>query len=221
MRFLALAADYDGTLATEGQVERSTVVALERLISSRRKLILVTGRMLPSLLEVFHHSHLCERVVAENSAVLYRPASKEIISLAPSPQPDFVEELRRRGVRHLHVGQSIVATQTPYESVVLDVIRDLGLELRIIFNKGSVMVLPTEINKASGLRAALEELDLSPHNVVAIGDAENDHALLAFAEYSVAVANAVPMLKNTADHTTVATAGAGVEEFLSDLTRMI
>ena len=83
MRYLALAADYDGTLATNGLVPERTVAALERLVASGRKLILVTGRVLPDLLEIFPRLDLCERIVAENGALLYRPASKELEVLAP------------------------------------------------------------------------------------------------------------------------------------------
>jgi HAD superfamily hydrolase (TIGR01484 family) len=217
MRYLALAADYDGTLATDGIVPDQTVTALERLVGSGRKLILVTGRVLPDLLEIFPRLDLCERVVAENGALLYRPASKELNVLAPAPSALFVEELRRRGVEDVSVGQSIVATRHPHERIALEVIRDMGLELRIVFNKGAVMILPTGISKASGLMAALKELDLSPHNIVAIGDGENDHALLGLSEYAVAVANAVPMLKEAADRTTMGARGAGVEEIIADL----
>ena len=84
---------------------------------------------------------------------------------------------------------------------MLEAIRDLGLELQVIFNKGAVMVLPAGVNKASGLKAALAELGLSPHNVVGVGDAENDHALLRPCECGVAVANAIPTLKQEADRT--------------------
>lgn len=217
MRYIALAADYDGTLASGGTVAKDTVNAIERLVASGRKLILVTGRLLPELLEIFPQMSLCERVVAENGAVLYRPTTNDYSLLAPAPPPAFLDELRRRGVRHLSIGRSIVATCVPYETVVLDVIRDLGLELRIVFNKGAVMILPAEINKATGLMAALKELELSPHNTVAIGDGENDHALLMSGEYAVAVANAVPMLKETADRTTVGGHGIGVAELITDL----
>ncbi|MBS0168979.1 MAG: HAD-IIB family hydrolase [Nitrospira sp.] len=217
MRFLALAADYDGTLATDGRVGETTIAALKRLISSGRKLVLVTGRVLPELLDVFPEIDLCERVVAENGAVLYRPATKDMHLLGASPPPRFIEELQRRGVRHLSVGQVVVATRTPYETVVLDVIRDLGLELRIVFNKGAVMVLPTNVDKASGLAAVLDELELSPHNIVAVGDGENDHALLRLPHYAVTVANAVPMLKEAADLVTTGDHGTGVEELIADL----
>lgn len=217
MRYLALAADYDGTLASDGIVLPDTIEALQRLVATGRKLILVTGRVLPELLEIFPQISLCERVVAENGAVLYRPATKEITLLAPAPQPAFLEEVQRRGVQHLSIGHSIVATRVPYETVILDIIRDLGLELRIIFNKGAVMVLSHGINKATGLTAALKQLELSPHNIAAIGDGENDHAMLTFSEYAVAVANAVPMLKETADRTTLGDHGAGVIELIDDM----
>ena len=108
----------------------------------------------------------------------------------------------------------IVATWHPNETVVLKTIRDLGLEHQVIFNKGAVMVLPSGINKAAGLGAALEQLGLSPHNVVGIGDAENDHAFMSMCECSVAVANALPMVQERADYVTRGDHGAGVVELI-------
>src|SRR5579884_654017 len=217
MRYLALAADYDGTLAQDGKVDSATVEALERLIASGRRLILVTGRELDELISIFPAIELFERVVAENGGLLYRPATREHTVLGQEPPKAFVDELRQRGVQPLSVGRSIVATVHPNETTVLEVIRDLGLELQVIFNKGSVMVLPAGVNKASGLMAALRELTLSPHNVVGVGDAENDHALLKLCECGVAVSNAVATLKETADWVTEADHGAGVAELIRAL----
>jgi len=61
------------------------------------------------------------------------------------------------------------------------------------------MVLPAGVTKGSGLLAAARELNVSIHNVVAIGDAENDLSLLETAELGVAVANAVPSVRQRAD----------------------
>jgi hypothetical protein len=102
---------------------------------------------------------------------------------------------------------------------VLDVIRELGLELEIIFNKGAVMVLPSGINKATGLVVALGRLGLSAHNAVAVGDAENDHAFLSSCEASVAVANALPTLKERVDLVTKGERGDGVVELVEALLR--
>jgi hypothetical protein len=100
---------------------------------------------------------------------------------------------------------------------VLDVIRDLGLELQVIFNKGAVMVLPGGINKAAGLEAALEEINVSLHNTVAVGDAENDHALLAACEFSAAVANALPAVKEKVDLVLDGDHGAGVVQLIAQI----
>jgi HAD superfamily hydrolase (TIGR01484 family) len=217
MRYLALACDYDGTLATAGQVTQATLAALERLLASGRKLLLVSGRELDDLLRVFPYTHLFERVVAENGALLYRPASRESVLLGDAPPAEFIQALRARGIAPLAIGRVIVATRQPHENTVLEVIRDCGLELQVIFNKGAVMVLPGGINKATGLSAALRDMGLSPHNVVGVGDAENDHAFLRLCECSVAVAGALDMLQEHADIVTAADNGAGVSELIDAL----
>jgi HAD superfamily hydrolase (TIGR01484 family) len=217
MRYHALVCDYDGTLAWEGRVSEETLAALDRLRSSGRRLILVTGRELDDLSRVFPHFDLFERIVAENGALLYRPATQEVKILGRRPPEEFIQALRERNIYPLSVGQVIIATRHPYETVVLQVIRDLGLELHVIFNKGAVMVLPSGVNKATGLQAALDELGLSPHNIVGVGDAENDYAFLDLCECSVAVANALPAIKEHVDWVTHNDQGAGVIEVINAL----
>jgi HAD superfamily hydrolase (TIGR01484 family) len=217
MRYHALATDYDGTLAHDGRVNEATLAGLERLLGTGRKLILVTGRELPDLLSIFPEVHLFAWVVAENGALLYRPSTKEERPLAAPPPAKFVRTLKQRGVEQVSVGRAIVATWQPYEKTVLDTIRDLGLELQVIFNKGAVMVLPAGVNKATGLTAALKEMDLSAHEVVGVGDAENDHAFLSLCECGVAVANALPAVKQRADLVTRGDHGAGVVELIGRL----
>ena len=216
MRFLVLAADYDGTLATDGKVDDSTLDALERLRASGRKLILVTGRHLPDICRVFPPLDLFDRVVVENGGLLYRPQTREQKLLTEPPNQRFLSLLQERGVP-FSAGKAIVATWKPHEEEVLKAIRDLGLDLQVIFNKGAVMVLPSGVNKGTGLATALEELQLSPHNVVGVGDAENDHAFLKVCECSVAVDNALPALKERADVVLSKARGAGVTELCEQL----
>ena len=217
MYFVALATDYDGTLAEDGKVASTTIDALRSLRQSGRKLILVTGRELLDLQRVFPEIELFDLVVAENGALLYEPASKTETALGAAPPAAFLDWLKKHRVSPLSIGRSIVATWEPNEKIVLQAIRELGLELQIIFNKGAVMVLPSGVNKASGLAAALERLQLSPLNVVGIGDAENDHAFLRACGCAVAVANALPMVKEDAEIVTTAARGAGVAELIRQL----
>lgn len=214
MRYLALACDYDGTLAADGHVNETTVAALQRLRNSGRKLLLVTGRELDDLLRVFPQINLFDLVVAENGALLYNPATREEKLLGDRPSEEFIKVLRDRGVTPLSVGRVIVATWHPHETKVLEAIRELRLKLQVILNKDAVMVLPLGVDKASGLSTALNELGLSPQNTVAVGDAENDCALLSMCGIGVAVANALDTLKERANFVTKGARGAGVSELI-------
>jgi len=217
MRYHALATDYDFTIAEHSVVSDQTIKALERVRGSGRSLILVTGRELDDLLRVFPRIDLFDRVVAENGALVHPPASREQRLLAEPPPPEFIRTVRAAGISPLCEGKVIVATLRPNEIEIIGIIRDLGLELQVIFNHTAVMVLPSGTNKASGLKAALGELGLSPHNCVGVGDAENDHAFLSFTGCSVGVNNALDALKKHMDFVTKGDAGKGVEELINHL----
>jgi hydroxymethylpyrimidine pyrophosphatase-like HAD family hydrolase/energy-coupling factor transporter ATP-binding protein EcfA2 len=216
MRYLALATDYDGTLATHGTVPPHVLAALQRARDAGRRLVLVTGRVWPELAAVFPEYKVFHRIVAENGALLIDPETSEQTLLGAPPPERFIEQLRLLHVDPVAVGRVIVATWEPWQHAVLGAIRDLGLELQVIFNKGAVMVLPSGVNKASGLLAALGQLGISPHNCIAVGDAENDHALLEQSQLGIAVANSIPMLKERADWVTRGERGDGVVELIEE-----
>jgi hydroxymethylpyrimidine pyrophosphatase-like HAD family hydrolase len=214
MKYRALACDYDGTLAHDGVLNAATAAALDRFRPSGRKLIMVTGRELPDLKRVCSVLDRFERIVAENGALLYHPGSEALRLLCEPASPDLARALRRADLPFLSVGEAVIATVEPHEIIVIEAIKRLGLELHVIFNKASVMVLPSGVNKATGLAAALKEMNLSPGEVVGIGDAENDHAFLEMCAVGVAVDNALPMLKERADLVTKGARGAGVIELI-------
>lgn len=217
MRYLALVADYDGTLAEHDRLSHTAALALKRLRISGRRAVLVTGRRVEDLLRVCPHLQMFDLVVAENGAVLYDPRSQQCSVLAAAPPPRLVAHLGQRGVQPLEIGKVVVATTEPHRIAVLDVIRELGLELQVIFNRTAVMVLPAGVNKATGLEVALARLGLSRHEVVGIGDAENDHSFLDRCECAVAVANAVPSLKDSVAFVTAGANGEGVAQLVDEL----
>jgi hydroxymethylpyrimidine pyrophosphatase-like HAD family hydrolase len=129
MRYHALACDYDGALAQDDKVGAKSLALLEKLLGTGRKLILVTGREVPDLLENFQDVKLFHWVVAENGALLYDPATRqEELLVAPIP-PAFAETLRQRGVPNISIGRSIVFTWRPHEGAVLAAIHDSGTDV--------------------------------------------------------------------------------------------
>ena len=211
MRYVALAAGFDGTLARDGRCDERCIGSLRALAATGRKLILVTGRELRELLEIFPEARLFDYVVAENGAVMHRPSTRESEILAQAPPEILLQELRRRHVTPLTVGSSIVRTVQANEAEVSAALRKLQLDFQLVTNPGALMMLPAGVNKASGVWAALRELGVSRHNLVAIGDGENDLALFEFAEHAVAVQNADPLVQRVANRTTQ---GAYCEGFL-------
>jgi hydroxymethylpyrimidine pyrophosphatase-like HAD family hydrolase len=210
MQYLVLATDYDGTLADNGRVDRTTLAALERVRQSGRKIVLVTGREVPELHRVFPRLDLCDLVVAENGGLLYWPAEKREQALAEPPPAEFLTEMRRLKVEPCSIGRVVFATWRPHEVAIAPVIERLGIDYQIVFNKRAVMVLPSNVNKASGLAAALGQLKIASERVVGIGDAENDLAFLEACGLAVAVANALPELKPHCDLVTPGDHGRGV-----------
>lgn len=212
----ALATDFDGTIAHNGTVSDSTLLALERLRDAGYKLILVTGRELNELRSIFPELRGFDIAVVENGAVLFHPTSGVTEALAEPPPSAFVAKLHEHKLP-LQLGECIVATWEPHEVTVLETIKEMGLELQVIFNKGAVMILPSGVNKATGLLAALRQLGLEPAQVVGVGDAENDHAFLEICGYSVAVANALPVIREKAMFVTEGDHGDGVAELIAHL----
>ena len=217
MRYLVLVTDYDYTLATDGRVAEASIAALKRLRSSGRRVILVTGRRLADLAAHCQCLDSFDYVVAENGAVLYEPASRETTLLTKPPPSRLLSKLQAMGVQPLEVGEVILATRVPHESAVTKAVRELGLECQVIFNRGAVMVLPSGVNKASGVKHALRRLGLSPHEAVGVGDAENDHSFLDLCECAAAVSNAIDSVKEIAAFVTSRENGEGVIELIDEL----
>ncbi|MDX2240897.1 MAG: HAD family hydrolase [Leptolyngbyaceae cyanobacterium bins.302] len=236
MSYRSLATDYDGTLATDGQVAAKTLTALEQWRSAGRQLILITGRQLDDLQTVFARFDLFDWIVAENGAVLYQPATRTELLLAEPPPAAFVQALddrirqaervknplskefdRLRNLAPVATGRVIVATWTPHDQTAIELIQAMGLSLQVILNKGAVMILPHGIDKAVGLQAAIAQLNGSLDQVVGVGDAENDLAFLTLCGYSVAVNNALPLVKDQVDWVTQGDRGAGVEQLIKYL----
>jgi len=217
MQYLAVAFDYDGTLAHDGTVSSAVIAMLRKLKASGRRLIMVTGRHLEDLLRIFPESEMFDLLVVENGALLYNPQTREEKSLTEPANKDLIELMAKVPVEPLVVGRCIIATREPYHTQTLDAVQKLGLELQVIFNKGAVMVLPSGVDKATGLMQALDELGLSPHNVVGAGDAENDHAFLSICRMSVAPQNSLPSVKERVNYITKKSHGDGMIEMIEQL----
>jgi hydroxymethylpyrimidine pyrophosphatase-like HAD family hydrolase len=197
MKFRVLALDYDGTIAQNGRLDPGVKAAILEARARGVVVVLVTGRILSELRKVAGDLNFLDAVVAENGAVLSFLGGHSRL-IGERPPASFLEELRRRRIDFL-AGESVVESDANTAPQILAVIRQLELPLSLLFNRDRLMVLPQGVSKGIGLRAALATLRLSVHNAIGIGDAENDHDLLATCEVGVAVSWGSEALKERAD----------------------
>jgi hypothetical protein len=121
--------------------------------------------------------------------------------------------MRARGAP-VRRGEVLLACDACWGQAATREIRRLQLDCQLVYNRAALMILPAGVSKGQGLFDALGELGVSHHNTVAVGDAENDLALLEVAEVGVATGNAVPSLKTHADLVLDLPDGAGVRALL-------
>ncbi len=198
--YRALASDYDSTLAFHGVAPREVWKALEELKEAGIAVILVTGRHLPevqSLLGADAGTFSC--IVAENGGLLFDPIHEATTLLVPPFPDDLAAELRRRHVVPLSVGQTMCASWEGWEKRILETSRDMGYDMAVERNRGSIMVQPRGTNKATGLRAALRTMRIEELQCVGVGDGENDVPFVHATGLAVAVENACQELKDAVD----------------------
>ena len=205
MKLCAIAVDYDGTIARGGALDPEVRRALAEVRARGITVVLVTGRILSELRRFAGDLHFVDVVVAENGGVVEFPDSGYSATLGSTVDAGFLEALRREHVAFTS-GQCLVDTDAGESERILRIIRTLELPLILVFNRGRLMVLPQAISKATGLRHVLMALRLSPHNTIAVGDAENDHELLRICELGAAVQWGSRALQAAAD---VIVAGEG------------
>jgi hypothetical protein len=217
VRFRVLACDFDGTIATDCVVAPATLTALERVRESGRRLLLVTGRTGPQLEAVFGRWDIFDRVVLEDGAVLVNPSIGVEKLLCEPVSSRLVAALHRRGVEPVVVGRAVCAAAVRHLDAIREAVREVGLPLHIVVNRGGALVLPMDVSKSSGLCVALRTIGESAAACVAVGDAENDMPMLTVAGCGVAVANALDEVKAVADLVVSQPNGSGIAELVGDL----
>jgi len=218
MKFLALALDYDGTIANNDIVDPHVRDAITGLRANGIIVLLVTGRTLADLRRVVGDLRFVDAVVAENGAVIEFSDSGYSTVIAAAPPPKLLDALRQEGISHI-AGQSVIDASANDAQQILAILQRLELPLVLLFNRSRVMILPQAISKSTGLRQALTTLRLSPHNTIGIGDAENDHELLQACELGIAVAWGSEFLKQSADLVLPGTGPAAVAEYIQTLAK--
>ena len=193
----AVAVDYDGTLTQGRRPDPDVLAAVREARGDGHAVVLATGRILSELRADFPEvDGEFDAIVAENGAVL--ADAEGMRDLAAPVDPELARALAHRDVP-LRQGRVLLACAADSAATVLEEVGRLGLDCQLMRNRAALMILPAGVTKGTGLAEALGNLGISRHSAIAVGDAENDTALLGACELGVAVGNAVASLKRCAD----------------------
>ena len=214
MKLQVLALDYDGTFTRDDRPHAAVLAAVADARRRKITVILVTGRILEDLRRVAGDLQFVDAVVAENGAVIHSPGTGHTTVLAPPVPQAFVARLGELAIP-FRVGQCLVDAEASSAHRILDAIRELELPIVLSFNRSRVMALAQGVSKATGLGAALAVLRASARNTIAIGDAENDHELLRFAEVGVAVEWGSRSLQAASDYVITGNDPSAVAKFIA------
>ncbi|MCB8944849.1 MAG: HAD family hydrolase [Ardenticatenaceae bacterium] len=157
--------------------------------------------------DVFAYCH--ERLLTlQDSALRYKLNGRYAEPLA-----DIVPNLAdwaEMGVCKLLVQQDAPAFSASLRQQLRDLIGERATLTQALTN--SVEILPHGASKGAGVAQLLHYLNVDPHHVLAIGDAENDVEMLQLVGTGVAMGNAVPRLKAVADYVVGSNDDDGVAE---------
>lgn len=212
-----LVFDFDGTLTLEGvEVPEVTISTLERVKNlGLATLGIISGRGLNFLKsENEKLSNLFSFLVAENGAVSHfiDPDKTQVLGEDWAAK---AKEVFSNVDFPMRFGTVMAATSLQHLEKVEEALRKSSLDAKMVLNKGSLAVLPPNVDKGTGVASTIEHFgSTSRIHLTCFGDGENDLALFAPADLGVAVSNAVDSLKKIADVITEKPGGLGVAEYL-------
>jgi len=206
---LLVALDLDGTLKPpDGPIDSVAVSRIRALKSRGIIFVLVSGRCLADI-KTLVDPQLFDAIVAENGSIALIGRTKRV--LAP---PWWLEKLRELPAEARGGCEEVIVSMSAERySEALNLAKRVGGSVER--NKDRVMILPPNIDKASGLSYILETLGVEPRLALCVGDGENDIPLFRLCGLRVALKNSVAQLKEMADYVSSKEDGEGVSEALS------
>ena len=215
----AFAVDIDGTLTENGNglVHLPAVSKLRFLERTGYRVVFVTGR---SALEAYVLSVFCGTTniaVGENGGVVITQPNRLTI-LADREKCirgyNFLQE-RVSDVKVKPVFprvSEVVLTRTFDMQIGKSILEESGLGLYLSDSKYAYHINQIGVDKSTGLRHALDILNIDAREVVAIGDSETDIPMFDLCGFSIALAHAETDVKNRANHVVDGTSGKGLSE---------
>ncbi|OYT60611.1 MAG: hypothetical protein B6U75_01205 [Desulfurococcales archaeon ex4484_217_1] len=219
MKIELIALDYHGTLSFKKKSSIWSVSSdvIEALLKARKhgiKLAIVTsgsGKTVPENIRL-----LSDILAFENGTVFIY--NGKCVMCKPKEWNRIRELFLAENIRPKSVGRVVLVYSITYSGKVKEIIVKHGLQdyVDIIKNVNRLVIAPKNSGKDLALRRIKETLKVKGM-VLALGDGENDVALLREADIGVAPANAVEEVKKVADYICDKANGECVKEVIENI----
>ncbi|MBU0684397.1 MAG: phosphoglycolate phosphatase [Thermoplasmatota archaeon] len=213
----ALAVDVDGTLTDDSRrVNLDAVRALREVQDSGVPVMLASGNVLPIAYSLSNYLGFNGPIVAENGGVVSYNQQTLVLGNPEKPRKAYehlrtkmdVERLFTDKWRETEVG---LKSEVSLEGV-RDVLKDWDVDVQT--TGWAVHIMEKGMNKFVGVKKACGLLGITPKDVAAFGDSDNDEMMIRECGWGIAVGNAFEGTKKAASFVANGLNGAGVVEGL-------
>jgi len=224
----AIALDIDGTITFEDRrLDIEAVKAIRKAEEVGLPVILATGNVLSFAEFASIWLGTTGPLIAEDGGIVYLRKTDELILLGNREEAErglkalerrFGKLTQTKSSKERLTGLTLERTLTAQQA--MEVFKQEGLNLVAVDSGFAIHIRSPEINKGTALKHAASLLDLSTHEIAAIGDAPNDVEMLQTAGLSFAVANSHETVKQVCTRVTASPYGKGVAEAIEEILKL-
>jgi len=213
----AVAVDVDGTLADEDRnISLEAVAALRQVERAGVLVMLASGNVLPIAFGLSQYLGFTGPVIAENGGIVLYKQKVWVIGDPTGPRKAY-DYLRKK-----MDAARLFTDQWRQTEIGLKGDVDFKKVKRLLVGRGvdvqttgfAVHIMRTGMDKFIGVKKACELLGITPDQVAAIGDSDNDEMMVRECGFGIAVANALEGTKLVASYVAKKEDGDGIVEGL-------
>ena len=220
-KIYAFAVDVDGTLTENGggMVHLPAIVALRYMMNLGYSVVYVTGRSSLEAYLLAVYSGTTKIGVGENGGAITTSPQEHILLASKEKCLKGFEVLKKNidGVKIKPVFNrmtEVVLLRTFDIEEGRKILEENNLGLYLTDSKYAFHINEKGIDKATGLKQALNILDIDSANTVAIGDSETDIPMFDMCGYSIALGHAPDYVKARAKSVVRGAEGTGLVDAL-------
>jgi phosphoglycolate phosphatase (TIGR01487 family) len=211
----AIAVDIDGTITDKNRkICVNAIKALRKAEEMGYPVILVTGNILCSAKMVATMVGLSGGIVGENGGIIQTRKKELVLGDIEKCKPayNFLKskyEVRKTEFSDLRLSE-IAIVRNIGVNTVKETVKNFDVE--VYDTKFAIHITDPAVNKGKSLEIVAKDMGITPDEILAVGDSENDLEFLEVAGFKVAVSNADAELKERTDYVTKKPYGDGTAE---------